>query len=310
MNHSTSTNRLRFAHSAFGLTIDSFLPLPAAVGSAEGPFDVEIRQGAVAATGLEQPTLIKPLSQANAEQCWFSVPGIGRFLIQHGNQVVVEPDPRCDEASLVTVLTGSVFKMLLMQRNELVWKGTGFGANDQSVVILGASASGKSTLAAKLQTIQRPKGNVVCCDDVVMVNTNLELTPGWQRFSLWPDSCEQLQINTDSLPRVRPQLNKYSIGLAATALLPAPLTCIYVLMSHNQTEPVLEPVRGIEKFQLLLQRTDRMAHRSLFGGKPALMQRLTQIAQKTRVVKIIRPQAFTHLTELAELINKDMEQKQ
>lgn len=262
--------------------------------------DVDIVIGQIPKTGIEFPTLTKPLTQASEHQFWFDVPTVGRCLVEKGSRIVVEPAPNVDEANITSLITGTAFQALLMQRRMLVWNGVVVAHNGMHALILGNVATGKSTLAFSLQQA----GLSVVCDGLAILDDAGMVAQGWNWISLWQDSCRKFDIDYSAAMQVRANINKYYQSLPERQ--PASLSSIYVLSTHNQPDVVVKQIKGIEKFQFLLQRTEKMEYRQLFSDKPWIMKSLTRTAQRARVVKLIRPQTFDHLGALTNAVVDDL----
>ncbi|MEY2631638.1 MAG: hypothetical protein RIR00_292, partial [Pseudomonadota bacterium] len=156
-------------YSAYNLKIASDLPLPELSllpeADAQSP-DVTISLGAVQPEGLPDGQQLGPFLWTSPSQLWLQVPHVARFLVSHGTEIRVDPEPGIDEDSLRVFLLGSAFGALLFQLGYLVLHGNAIRIGDQCMICVGPSGAGKSTLAAGFMQ----RGHTILADDVVPVD--------------------------------------------------------------------------------------------------------------------------------------------
>ncbi len=160
------------------------------------------------------------------------------------------------------------------------------------MLISGTSGSGKSTLAAALWQ----RGYRLLADDVCAVAPGPDGTsvpvvlPGYPQTKLWADTARKLELSTDSLRRVRPQLDKYAVPLEALfAPEPLPLSAVYLLQTHNKGELLLAPVEDARKFGVLLHNTYRGRFLDGLAIRVEHFSLVAMAANAARVVRVTRP---------------------
>lgn len=131
-----------------------------------------MRLGAVPQT-LLNATASRPGWDALADHFLVRAPGIGRFLLKRGQEVIFEPEPGVPEQACATYLQGTIMGALLHQRGGTVLHASAVEADGGAVLFAGASGEGKSTLVAALST----RGYPVVCDDVSLVSFDQEGRP-------------------------------------------------------------------------------------------------------------------------------------
>ena len=93
-------------------------------------------------------------------------PGVGRFRVRQGRDVLIHPAGDADEQVLRLFLLGPVLAVLLHQRGRLVLHASGVALDGCAVAFLGGSGWGKSTLAGLLHR----RGHRFLTDDVLPVD--------------------------------------------------------------------------------------------------------------------------------------------
>ncbi|SUD41153.1 HPr serine kinase domain-containing protein [Ectopseudomonas mendocina] len=297
----------RILHKAYGLSIDSDLPLPElsslSPDTVDG-VDIEIRQ-----LTLEAPEHYGALRQmgpflwASTTCLWLQVPGVVTFLVREGRQILFEPAVGVDEDSIRLFLLGSAIGALLMQRGLLVLHGNAVRIGDRCMVCLGHSGAGKSTLA----TAFSQRGYEILADDVVPVTADGWVLPGIARAKLWADSIKHLGIETTGLQRIRPMLEKFSLPLDRSPVLePLALGGLYILDKHNLPDSTIEPLQGIQRFGWLCEHNYRPRFIDAMGLQAQRFSLCVAIAGKVKVKQIMRSSTVFDVDSLVDKILADM----
>lgn len=293
-----------FTYTAYNLTLECPLPCPE-LRPAQGKPQVSVRYGDVPRT-LAVPVQQGALYQAVENRFLLKLDGIARYLVQNGDEIIIDrvSDATDDEVRLF--LLGSCLGALLHQRGILALHAGGIRTERGTVLFTGQSGAGKSTLLSAF--LQR--GYKMLADDIAGITLNEQKTPvvlpGYPQAKLWADSAEKLTHQTGNLRRVRPQLEKFALPTVNQfAAEPLPLYAMYVLVPHNGTELRLEPVANTEKFNVFLRHTYRWRFLDGLGMRPAHFQLAVKAAQKAIARQVYRPQSPFLLDELADLIEAD-----
>jgi len=88
--------------------------------------------------------------QIAGDRFLFQVPGVARFLLRGGREILFEAAPGVQAGDVSAFVIGTVFGILLHQRGEIVLHASAVRVNDRAVLFCGPSGAGKSTLAAAL----------------------------------------------------------------------------------------------------------------------------------------------------------------
>lgn len=294
----------------YGLSVGSDMALPELLPmsfSATTVPDVQIHQGNVAASGLEGGKALGPFLQTTQRQLWLTVPGVARFLIRDGHDIIYQPLENGDEDSIRVFMLGSCIGALLFQRGFLVLHGNAFEVEGHCVMCVGQSGAGKSTLAAEMMR----RGQRIIADDVCPVDANGNAIPGMPRIKLWQDSADKLKIDTSGLRRIRPLLEKFNYPLGHQYCdSPLPIKSIYILNSHNEPNFKIERINGMDKFGPLKQNTYRYGYLKGMDLSQQHLKQCSQLAAKIQLSRIQRPRGSFQLEELADFILDDVRQAQ
>ena len=116
------------------------------------------------------------------------IPGIARFLLIRGCEIVVDVNPLADLQDVAAFLTGAVFGILLHQRSCVVLQASAVSVNGKAVLFCGPSGAGKSTLAAALTQ----HGYCLLADEVCAIELKCDglalAQPDGNLIKLWADA--------------------------------------------------------------------------------------------------------------------------
>jgi len=261
-----------------------------------------IRQGA--AGTLSNPVAKTLLMQIAPQDCLLDIPGLARYRVRGGLEIVVEAGQGACRADVVTYLLTYALAALCSQRGLLVLHATALDIAGQGVLLTGPSGSGKSTLGAALAL----RGAVVLSDDLCVIDAGGEvplLLPCSNHLVLWADCMEQLGYGT--APRQRPveSLQKFSIELTALSSAPVPVRHVLALCETRLPQP-----RGLVAMRLL----EAVATCSSAAYVPALVEGMNRrqahldqclrVASAARVLKLFSSWGFAELPRTAQAIEQ------
>ena len=146
-----------------GLSVSSEIELPGLIASvAERVPQVSIRRGPVP-ENLPDCRASGPTWQVADKQFLLRIPDIARFLLNDGREIVVAPESDEGAADIPIFILGTVFGILLHQREQIVLHASAVRVNGKAVLFCGSSGAGKSTLAAALSQRGYPLVNDDFC---------------------------------------------------------------------------------------------------------------------------------------------------
>jgi hypothetical protein len=295
------------SYTCYGLSISSELELPelieATPSRSEEEPEVRIRFGEVPTDGLAGGRQLGPYLWTTEDRLWLHVPGVARYLVSGGDSIVIRPDGDPDEDSLRVFLLGSGLGALLFQRGLLVLHGNAIRVGDQCLICVGASGTGKSTLA----TAFLRRGHDLLADDVVPVAQDCSVLPGFPRIKLWQDTADRFDIRTAGLRRIRPAMEKYDYPVRDRyAGEPLPARWVYMLTTHKSPETSFADITGMDRFLPLRHNTYRVRFMEGMALKATHLKLCGTLAGRIHLARITRPEDGFDIDGLVDRILADV----
>lgn len=290
----------------YGLTLHATLACPELPSGGEDPPDVILREGRAPAA-LANPKRQGVCFQATAEQVLLQVPGVARFLISAGREILIDREPGSDDASVRGFLLDLAIGAILQQRGRLTLHASAVARQGKGIVLAGGSGLGKSTLAAGLNG----QGFPLIADEICAITLSDQgepwLLPGRPQLHLWPEALAALGKDPAALPSRRPQVAQRVLDVTANFYAqPAPLERIYILTDGGDlAATAIEPVAGAEACRLLLAHsfqphylvgTQRIAKR---------FQQFTALGGRVPVRRVRQVNGLSHLHATLAMLAAD-----
>jgi hypothetical protein len=294
-----------FHYSLAGLVFSSPFPCPELTPTALPP-QVTIRISQVP-KNLPEPRKEGVLYQAANDQFLFRIEEVATYLVLRGEEILIEPAPDASEEEIRLFLFNAVLAILLHQRGGVLpLHASGIGTDRGAVLFLGRSGAGKSTLLAEFLA----RGYRMMTDDLAPLQPvprgRPNVLPTFPNMKLWADTMQRMGMPTDGHMRVRPTEEKYSIR-REDSFFPSllPLRAAYVLTPDSQSELLLEPLTGIQKFKSLLYRTAGLPFLEGLGLRTAHFKLLAELSPSIRLTRIRRPHGKNTAPEIADRVEAD-----
>lgn len=294
-------------YTAFGLRwqLPFDCPEMGAPSSPDDAADIIVRYDA-APQALAGAQGAGPFHQVKAQEILFQFPGVARYLIREGREIVIQREEEVPEDDVRLFLLGTAASLLLHQRGMLPIHASGIRTPQGAVLFAGHSGVGKSTLLATFLK----RGYAMLTDDLAAIDLNGDgcprVYPGYPQLKLWADSAEQLQQATDGLRRVRPEIEKFAVPMPGElAQSPLPLRTIYLPTVHNEETFRLEPLSDARKFNVFLDHTWQKLALKRMGRHADHFRQVVAVANATQVIRVYRPEEPFRIEELADLIEAD-----
>jgi len=264
--------------------------------------DVIMRWGEVPQT-LLNATTSRPGWDAHGDHFLLRAPGVGRFLLKRGQEVVFELDPGVPAQAGAAYLQGTVMGALLHQRGGIVLHASGIEADGGAILFAGASGEGKSTLVAALST----RGYPVVCDDVSHVSFNQEGRP------LVSSDARRLKLTDESIHATGLEIGRREAVLAntdKTYVKPAkhwtgsdlPLRAVYLLRSAAVDDAVvarLPSALALDALRVNAHRPKIVLHT---GQLPRYFQASVKILEYAPVYVIERGRDLSKLAATIDIL--------
>lgn len=251
-------------YNLFGLALRSEIELPELRPAAAGQEpDVVIRRGSIDAEGEERAGF-----NLTAWGAILNVPGVGRFAIREGREIIVEGAPAASPQNQRLYLLGSAMGALLHQRGLLPLHANSVVLKGRAIAFCGHSGAGKSTIAAWFHD----RGDAILADDVVALRgasgEEVVAYPGVPRLRLWRDALEKGGRDAADYGRSFDSLDKWDVPTRQPRTAsPVPLAKIYVLAraAADSEGPVIRRLAGIDAVNALVANTYRGRYVRLAG---------------------------------------------
>ncbi len=260
--------------------------------------DVVIRLDEVSKDGLETIEDANRFWQAASGKLWLFFPGIARFLIENGNEIIVEPVHNNDDSVWGIYLLGSALGALLLQRRGLVLHANSFIKDGRAFLICGNSGLGKSSLNTELYA----RGYTVLSDDQSLIDSNDEVHSGHQYLKLWQETIDYFQLGSQDKFPVREGLEKYYIPIKPVTTGSYPLGGLYILEAKSGVQASISKITGSEKFGYIRDNIYRKRYLPGMGVNDVFMRRVFELSARVSVYRLHRPFQCNSIKSLCDLI--------
>jgi len=227
------------------------------------------------------------------------IKGVGRYLVEDGSRISVEPIEGASLDEVRLFLMGSVIGALLYQRGLFPLHGSAVETRWGAMIFVGAQGVGKSTLAARFYR----RGHRLLSDDVCAVTARLgmlQVLPAPAQFRLCADAYERLDRPHDARFHVDKFVVPMNEGYCAD---PTPLKAIHVLADQEEGGLQFEILRGFDRVERLLENLYRPQFLNGQETQRDLMRLAGQIAKKASIVRVSRkrdPETIDGLIDFLE----------
>lgn len=236
------------------------------------------------------------------------VPRVGRFLVADGCTIRIARHPAAGDDALRLFLFGTAFGALLQQRGVLPLHGSAVCKDGRSLIIMGVSSAGKSSLSAALGR----HGWRLQSDDISAVGVDNGIArseAAFPRRKMWPDMLMKLGDDPEAHPPVRSGLEKRNQIVSEENFLDAstPVAGVIALSASRASMPVLTPVNGPPRMMLLKRHTFRGNLRGPLETHLPQFAITARLAEQARVWRLQRPRAGGSPAVLAEFLASHLE---
>ncbi len=294
-----------------GITLASEIALPElspVEREACSPRPVTLRLGAVP-HHLPDAVQLDAFRVATSAQFLLSIPGVARYLVTAGTEIVVEPEMEAVASDVRGYLLGPVFVVLCQQRGLLPLHASAVGSEAGVVAFVANSGEGKSTLAAHLGR----RGFRVLADDTCLIDTSQPgeamVTPTAPWLKLWRNSLETLGKEVEGMAKVFSDEDKYRLPIAAP-LQPEPIRKLFFLQSAEEgslgsygSATVMENIPRLEAVPLLMSLVHHAYVLEATGQREETFRRCSRVLSQASAHRLIRPWGLEHLESTVDLVD-------
>jgi len=276
-----------------GLAVASEVNLPGLIlGDPDAVPEVTIRRASVP-MALDGAVAVGPTWQRSDGRFLLRIPNIARFLLEEGRSIAFEAEQCAEPQDVAVFLSGSVFGVLLHQRNQLVLHASAVLVGGKAVLFCGASGAGKSTLAAALGE----HGYPLIADDQCAIEIGDDGIPMIQadgrQLRLWEKSISELGLARRRGDPMRNRLLKFYVDPATASDAAVPIGAVYALTEIRHSEgPEIERPNVVDATKLLAANAYRpmLVHR--FGQRDVYFRGGTTIAATSGIFRLKRRLSF------------------
>lgn len=295
-----------YHYKVYGINIDSQIEIPEFPVNKENINNkrVDLILGKASDSIKEEIDKGRRISVAR-DNIWFHAEGVATYMINNGNEVIVEPCKNYDKKLLKVYIMGSVMGFLLLQQQVLAIHGGTTVINDKAVIFTGDRGAGKSTLTTALGE----RGYKFLADDVAAIRIDEvpKVNPGFPYHKLCEDAVDKMSYEKEKLTHFRGDGKvKYLVpdfegfcnkGTSLGAL---------IEISVGDVENVkLEEILGHNKFYKLLNNIYRNEYMSSMGEiPPKYFKQCMEVAKNIKCYTIIRPRDKFTVEEQIRLVEE------
>jgi len=295
-------NQEKYTYACFGLIIESEIELPELYAIEKKSPDVKIRQGNVP---KHLPVIYGggALFEIGPTDFLLRFEKIGSFRVENGKNITVQSFEGTRPEEVRLFILGSVMGALLHQRGVLALHGSAITNGQKSIVVIGKSSVGKSSVAAFFSQ----KGYEIISDDITAIkfqNGTSLVSPGIPQIKLWRDVIEHLKMGND-LIKIRPDFEKYAKSIRNHySSSPKLIDTIIHLDTRNTVDYNLSKITGFDKFNCLLSNTYRYQYLIDEDQQKRHFINISHLAKIIDLYKLERPSSQLDLFKLGLFIEK------
>jgi hypothetical protein len=290
-----------------GLAVASEIALPGAIAAAQpanATPDILVRAGSVP-EALPQASARGPTWEIAGDKFLLHIPGVARFLLSGGREIVFEAAAGVDAADISIFLAGTVLGILLHQRGQVVLHASAVRVNGKAVLFCGASGAGKSTLAAALAQ----RGFPLVTDDFCAVTIGGAgapmVQPDGRNLKLWAQTIEKLDLAERRGAPVRNRLQKFFVEPAAVFSEPLPLAAVYALREARPPHQAgIERPNVVDAALVLRRNAYRPQLVNRMGQKADYFRAATAIANSAGIFHLTRALNFERMPEVVAQLER------
>jgi hypothetical protein len=277
-----------FHYSAYNLSIRSEICLPE-LPSASPANGLEIRLAPAA--GDIEPHAIE-WQEAPWQEACFSFPGVGRFLVRSGSEIIITPDTEGDHSIFHLYVEGIMLASALYQRDYNVLHASVIDLYGRAIALMGPIGAGKSTFASAFLA----RGHGFLADDNAALESvagTPRVLPAFPSLKVYPEVARSLRHSDLVLkPMHRSQAKQAQPVNGGFSLSPLPLAAIYVL--DREADRTISELSTVDSMTELIRHSVPTR-----WGVSGNAHHLNMCASLARKVPIFRVRTFSALSEIA-----------
>lgn len=294
----------------YGLRIQSELSIPELLThDREQNADVVVRYGDVTPLETEDKETGSFAIQRDPGRIRLWMNGVGGIDVCKGRTIIIDPAEGAEERGFRFLVSGIGLGFVLHQRDIPSLHASAVAIEGGVVAFIGWKGMGKSTTAAAFHR----QGYPVVTDDVLPLHVKaktVEVTPAFPHLKLFSNTVEAVfGEDPDLHPRLDPEGDKRACsveqGFVNRTL---PLQCVYVLdWGAQDSRPSTEELTEREACIELLRHSFALRMFKDEGATPRLLQRMSKLATRVPVRRLVRPRDLERVGELPLFVKQDLD---
>jgi hypothetical protein len=286
----------RVVYQAFGLSINSEIPLPelSSLGSEDDSIDIDIDIRIKDLSKLWNELSHQNMTVIKKNLVMFQIPNIAIFFIGEGRNIIVSPMKENQEDVIRLFLLGSCMGAILMQRRIYPLHGSAVAIDGKAYAIIGKSGAGKSTLASAFLN----NGFQILTDDVIAVtffdnDDTPYITPSYPQQKLWQESLNEFGMESSMYRPLFERETKFAIPITTQFYTePLPLAGIFELVISGDEQTELLRIEKLARLQTLFFHTYRNSLISQMGIMDWHFKISTKIISQIDMFQLRRPNSI------------------
>jgi hypothetical protein len=247
----------------------------------------------------------RPLLEVSPHEYWLAIPGIARYRVTRGSDIEIHVEPGARALDVTTYLTSYALAALCCQRGLLVLHATAVALDGRALVLIGPSASGKSTLGAALVA----GGGVVLCDDLCVIDTSAPTAlvyPSTRFITVWADVAEHLGHDTAVLEPPLTGLQKFRLPMPVGPVSGVPLRHVLTLTEALTMRRAieLEPLPPLRALSNLASTGSLAAVIAGMNRQQAHLEQCGRVLRQAPGWQLSRPLDLARLREVAAVVEQ------
>jgi hypothetical protein len=291
-----------YDYCVFGLDVRSELQCPELLPASFSVPDVDITFGAVPDT-LDNSVFIRPHFELSKRSVLLRVPEVGRFLIEQGCRIRIQPETGVEQRTIRLFLLGSCLGAVLHQRGITPLHGSAISQAGCAVLICGQSGAGKSTTAAALAS----RGYSILTDDVsalTIQDQNVVLSPGYPQLKLWRNSMEHFQLPSRDYQQIRPTIAKHAVPVRADfESEPRPVLAMFWLNKQAISSPRLRELKGFARLRAVQANVYRKKYSNC---RQRNFSQCAELSRRLAIFELTRPESDNTIEAVADIIEASL----
>lgn len=219
----------------------------------------------------------------------FPIINVGKFAIINNEEIVIEPFRGTTKAEIRDSIVQTVMSILLYRRNCIPIHGGTIIINNKSVLIVGESGAGKTSLTTAL----RKKGYGFISDDLACVEVKDKplCMPAFPYQNLCKDTAKNFGYDVKKLKVIDKKRDKYILDVNESFInSPFPLGAIFQIKKSHCKSVEMEEIKGKEKLNFILNNMFTAQITETLGLSNRFFKNCIEVANNIPCFIIYRPE--------------------